>query len=794
MKVSFALSAALFATTSLATPALAQDVEARTAEARSDEIVVTARRREETLARVPIAISALSGDALAKQGIRNESDLQSAVPGFLARETGNSAVLNLSIRGQSIDGFSSSPPAVLPYINEFQVSTSGGSAFFDLENVQVLKGPQGTLFGRNTTGGALLYTTKKPGNDFEGYLTARYGNLDSVGIQGGLTLPIVEDRLSLRVAGNYSDGGGFITNLGRYDYAPFVPANFTFAPDREKLGAIRTRSLRATIWASPLDNVENTTLVQYDAEDGTVAPSLVYSYALCNASNPAACAAAPFTSAIVTNGPFQSTNPLAQNIAWQRTTNRFTYSGASNEYRSRSILLTNTTKIALGDDLILKNIVGWNRKNRNYAINYDGSIFSFYKNPAFYADTVFAPGQRGAEHGRDNIFSEELQIQGKALDGKLDFIVGLYYANGRRLEDNYFQFYNGTIPPYRFRSRDRSYAGFAQATYDLTDQLHLTGGFRYTKDKIDGHQLPGGVFGPPATDPSFAMDQDMSFSNPSWNISLDYQITPELMVYLTQRGSWRAGGYNFPALPRDFDGTGVATAGNPLGLTGNVFRDETARDVELGVKFSGLIGGMRVTLNADIYNQWVKNVQRTAFVVVAGAPGLVTVNVPKAQITGQELAITLKPADWLSIGGQVSHTNARFTNGNVFAAGVLTPFTEYADVPDWSGAAFIEINRPLADGSSLTVRGDVFTQSGFSFANFHPVGGGDTRIPSYALVNGRIGWNDIAGSRVSAAVFAKNLFDEHYYAGGLATETSFGPNTVSPGRPRTFGAEISVKF
>lgn len=796
-RVSRTLALAIsLATAGTATPAIAQSEDANMAQVppAEGEIIVTARRREESLSRIPVAVAAFSAAAIIKQGIRTEADLQAAVPGFLARETGSAAVLNLSIRGQSIDGFSSSPPAVLPYINEFQVSTFGGSAFFDLENVQVLKGPQGTLFGRNTTGGAVLYSTKKPGNETEGSFSVRAGNLGTVGAQVALTLPIVVDRLSLRIAGNFSDGGDFITNLGYYDYPPFSPANFLFVPKHQKLGGMRSRSARATLLASPFDGVKNTTLVQYDADDGTVAPSLIYSYAECNASNPAACTAAPFTNAVVNNGPFQSSNPLAQNIAWQRGTNRHAYSGASNQYRSRGLTVFNTTLVELGPDLTLKNIVGWNRKDRHYAISYDGSIFSFYRNAAFFEDAVFASGQRGAEHGRDDLFSEELQLQGKLLGGRLDYILGFYYANGRRLEDNYFKFYNGTIPPYRFRSRDQSYAGFAQANYQLAEALRLTAGFRYSKDKLDGHQLPGGTFGPPATDPSFEMDQTLSFSNPSWTISLDYQVTPELMVYLAQRGSWRAGGFNFPALPRSFDGTGLVTANNPLGLTGNIFRDETARDVELGAKYNGFVGSMRLTVNADIYNQWVKNVQRTVFAVVSGAPGLVTVNVPKAQITGQELAVTLEPVKGFTIGGQAAHTNARYTNGDVYAAGVLQPFTEYGDVPAWSGSVFVQVDHELGGGGNLSLRGDIYSQSGYTFANFHPVGGGDTRIPSYTLVNGRIAWEEIAGSNVTFAVFAKNLFDRKYYTGGFATETSFGPNTVAAGRPRTFGGELSMKF
>lgn len=770
----------------------------------SGEITVTARRREESLSKVPLAVSALSSDVIVKQGIRNEQDLQTSVPGFLARQVGNSTELNLSIRGQSIDSFSSSPSAVLPYVNEFQVSTMGGNALFDLEGIQVLKGPQGTLFGRNTTGGAVLYATKKPGNNFEGYVTARYGNFGAIGVEGAVTLPLVEDRLSIRIAANYSDGGGFTKNLGYYlkDPSSFYPAGFTFVPKNETLGSIRDRTVRATIWARPADTIENSMMVQYGIDDGTVKPSLIYSIARGSPANSAAYAISVFDTVAPADGPFAGPDALTRDVAWQRTTNRETYSGPSNQLFSRSFLATNTTKIELSDNLTLKNIVGWNFKDRYYVVAYDGSVFGFYRNMEFYGDPNF-PGDRGAQHGRDAIFSEEIQLQGKAFANKLDFILGLYYLNNRHLEDNHLEFYQSPIFPYRLGMRDRAYAAFAQGSYAIAQNLNVTAGLRYSQEKIDAHQLPGGNFSPPsygnfpaAIASTFLQDQAISFQNPSWNISVDYQVTPSLLLYVAQRGSWRAGGFNFPALPRNYDGTGLVTAGNPLGLTGNIFQPEKARDIEAGLKFNGLIGGKRVTITADFYNQWVNGVQRTANVLAApNTPGVVTVNVPQAVITGQELGMTIQLTPSLSAGGQITHATPRYTDGNVYAAGALHPYTQYADMPHWSGAAYFEFNYPVSGSSSVTLRGDVYAQSKFDFANYKPGdGGGDTVIPGYALVNGRLSWNNIQDSRVSLAIFAKNLFDVKYYAGGLSAETAFGINTVSAGTPRTYGAEATVKF
>ena len=142
----------------------------------TSDIIVTAQRRAESLARTPVAVTAISADTLTRQAIVSESDLQTSVPGLIVKAGQSSNQLNYSLRGQTVDSFSSSRPSVLPYVNEVQVGGSNSSAFYDLQSVQVLKGPQGTLFGRNSTGGAVLFTTTKPTNLFEGYGSVRGGN------------------------------------------------------------------------------------------------------------------------------------------------------------------------------------------------------------------------------------------------------------------------------------------------------------------------------------------------------------------------------------------------------------------------------------------------------------------------------------------------------------------------------------------------------------------------------------------------------------------------------------------
>jgi iron complex outermembrane receptor protein len=283
----------------------------------STDIIVTARRRDESLSKVPLSVAALSGEALAAQGIRTENDLQVAVPGLQTVNGGTGYLLNFAIRGQTIDGYSGSASAVLTYINEYQFTAPGPSSFFDIENVQVLKGPQGTLFGRNTTGGAVLYKTVMPGDEFTGFASARVASFDQVQIQGAVTVPIVPGRISLRVAGNFSDGGSFIKNKGYYQLDPTL-TSATFVPRDDELGNLRNKSVRATLRVEPADTVRNTTMAQYNADDGSVSPGLIF------AQSPSPGAQALFDAIPLIGGPFAGpSGGLSKNIAWQRS--RFSF-------------------------------------------------------------------------------------------------------------------------------------------------------------------------------------------------------------------------------------------------------------------------------------------------------------------------------------------------------------------------------------------------------------------------------------------------------------------------------------
>jgi iron complex outermembrane recepter protein len=756
----------------LAPAAHAQESAETTAS--SDEIIVTARRREESLSKVPIAITAIGGEDLDKRGIYNENDLQSAVPGLVIRQNGGVHAFNYSIRGQSVDTFTNSPPSVLPYVNEVQIVTHNASTFYDMGGIQVLKGPQGTLFGRNATGGAVLYATAKPTDTAGGYIQGRYASFDSVNVQGAVNLPLGENIGALRVAMSVTGGGAFVK-----DY--FID---------EEYGDLDQKSIRASLRLTPLAGLTNTTVFQYTDERGTNTPYQLWSV------NPDPCpsssaycllnpATSPGLTAYLATHPAVFQGGLNAAVAEQRRVGPWVSLSSYPPYHSaENTYVINTTELALGDDITLKNIFGYNLAKSNDGYDYDGSPYHFFETQGVLTanEVKVLPTKGFVLNTRQ--FSNELQLQGKAIDGRLDYVVGFYYLNQRdRVESNLTFGHPVFVFPFTYTAQwtTESIAGFAQASFKVIDQLSVTGGFRWTHDKTEIFQLPGslwlGTF--PANVP-----EETSASKPSWTVSVDYQATPELLLYVAHRGSWRAGGYNYSVPPIN-----TTAAGG-----GNLFLPETTYDIEVGVKYSGDSLGVPVTFNADFFNQWVKDIQRSAYLLTPAGVSLLTVNVPKAQITGVEFDVTVRPTEFLQFGASGNYTNARYTDNLVNILGNTIAYGPFADVPEWSGTLFAEVGVPLGEAGKLTLRGDAYGQTEMNFSNVGDTANPNTTLPGYALFNARLTWSEIMGSRLSAAAFVRNLGNRKYWSGGNAASNGGNTNVVNPGVPRMWGGELRFEF
>lgn len=808
--------------TDLATaPAAAPTPDTAQTSAADDQIatvLVTARRREESLEKVPTSITALGAQQLAQQGIVSQSDLQSAVPGLTVRQTQGSNSLTFSIRGQTIDAFTGSRSAVVPYFDEVQLNSGGASTLYDLESIQVLKGPQGTLFGRNTTGGAVLYTSAKPKDELGGFATLRGGNYGLAEAQGAFNAPLLDHTLLLRIAGDVVHQDGFQKNLY----------------DGRHLGEISRQSGRLSLLWQPSDTLQNLTVMSVDHVGGNSTATRLKTVNRCAAPSnngyPLNCSADALFSPNVDNvyqypgmwSAYTAAHPeLNPNGIAAYLDNDSPHIGfwKANEvapvfHQEQDYFAANTTTFDLGNDLVLKNIAGFSASNTHDLGSSVGAPF-----PVFYSATLALDGNGAAildpdgnvtykdkgNHVQNRTVSNELQLQGKALDQALTYIVGAYYqyeSSKTLFPQVYFDFspvVAGSNATSNFQIIDETPAAFAQATYDFSSigakGLSATAGARYTWESVRIKQLEGSdnLAGSMA-DPALPASQSKHYSDPSWTLGLSYQATDNLLVYLQGRRSWRAGGFNGTAPAAINPGGGAAVIENT-----NLFKPEHTNDVELGTKFAGSVLGRPLRMNLAIYNQWIKDVQRAEFPDPPGPAQSIayTVNVPEARVTGAEFDLTFKPAHWLETGLTAALTHARFVHGKDTAEvfGTTYLFGPYADVPKRSGSVYATLYLPAPSEMGLMdVRADVYGQSSMYFSNSDKSITPDTKIPGYGLVNLRYEWLEIYGSKYSVAAYVRNLADKAYYTGGFALTGSLGVNSVAVGTPRMFGAELTYRF
>ncbi|AMK25519.1 TonB-dependent receptor [Sphingobium sp. TKS] len=764
-----------------------QAAESAPQPADTSDIVVTAQRREESLSKVPLSVAALSSETLQNRVVTKEQDLAALVPGLIVKNGQNQNQLSFTMRGQTLDPFSGASPAVLTYLNE--VPFTGGNsatAFYDFSSVQVLKGPQGTLFGRNATGGAVLYASAKPGEDFGGFGTIRAGERDLIQLQGAVDIPVIPGKILLRVAGDYQKQDGYVHNL--------LTGN--------TLGDVDNRSGRITAVLRPTDTIENTTVFQYSRFRGTESNGQLYSYYPLGSTNTSSQTGITYNltatlDALYGNGffpgvgdgpPGPGTFPgaVAGYLAWQKAHPYETYLSYDLPHKASSYFLSNTTTFELNDNLTVKNIFGFEKTFARTAGILSGSPFASLD---LYNSSGNYTGPPGGQVFRNKSISEELQLQGKSADGKLEYIIGGFY-NYATKEEAIPVIVGAELPTpagevlYHTHGTTRSRAVYGQATYDLSDAvlegLKFTAGARYTWETVgmtsyDDHAFFVGFPREKAT-----------LKAPSWVGTLQWQASPASQFYFTQRGSFRAGNFNGAVVP--------------YGLA-NFFKNEYTHDFELGYKFSGMLLGQRAHFNVAAYKQIVKNAQHSLYAVVAGAPSAFTVNVPEAQVKGVEMDGDIMSADWLKLGFSGAYTDAKYTKNIVDLSvqtgtpGFVVPFDSYPDAPKWSGSLYADLTLPTpAQWGEMHFRVDSFSQTSSYFSNNNYSITPGTKIKGYTTIAARLSWNEIMGSPLSLGIYAKNLFDRQYYQSGYVLGASGGMNTVIPGEPQTFGAEVTMKF
>ena len=745
--------AASVALGAFAVPAFAQDTTPVATEDSGDTIVVIARKREERVVDVPIAVTAMSDTQLEKLGANDLSGIQGAVPNVnIVQGRGSASSANFFIRGVGQpDALQTFDPAVGVYVDGVYLSRIQGALLnlFDVQRVEVLRGPQGTLYGKNTIGGAVNIVSRKPDLDTltgEGAFT--YGRFNEVTAKGYVSAPLVTDKVALSVAGVYDDRDGIVTD----------PRTGKKYNDRNNLSG------RAILRAQASDNVE--VLLSADYTRQRNAPTLGY------------LTAPLLQSGVITLAPANPYGPYnykASNSLPDGKGQKLDHWGVSG-----------TVNVDLGSDLELTSITAFRRLKTDFYIDIDATQFE--------VGDVFV-GVRQKQ------FSQELQLKynGDALKG----VFGLYFLNEKNdsHQEAYADdlFFGATFTRFIDDAQDtKSYAAFGQLTYDFSDQLSLTGGLRYTREDKTYNRYT-------VTASSFAGLNNLSFRFPdglpspynkaneatfeAWTpmVSLSFKPTPDTMLYASASRGFKSGGFNGRV-----NGPGDVTLvvnGTPTVVP--YFAPEKVWTYEAGAKGSFLNG--RVMLSAAAFYSDYKDFQAR---VGGGSVGAFPViNAGKLRIQGVEVEAMVRPTDALTLSASLGYLDAEykeFNDGRRAPALSCNPTgTKITCKPAFApplSARFGADYRIPVGAATLTLGGDArFVDKHYLSVDNRP----GLMEDGYWVANA---YAQIDLDRYYLRGMVKNAGNALYKTDGQEFSSVGNIQTVYYGDPRTWNVTVGVRF
>jgi len=783
-----------------------------------EEVFVTARRREESLQDVPISVTALSGDYLRDQNITELTDLGTHVPSLRFSEGGGSTNIPLiTLRGQRpSEVLLTLDPAVPIYFAEVVLTPSQGTnlGLYDLANVQVLKGPQGTLFGRNSTGGALLLTPQTPGTDFGGYGEVQLGDYDLYQFEGAADVPVNED-LQFRLAGRSRDRDGYQSNLADNS----LRGNDRYW-DEDSYG------LRLTTSYGQESRLSNLNTVSYDQNKmrSRVAIPLAY--------NPEG-QLGILINAIHNGGLGVGGPDVTDALAWQSQRDWTDVQvDLDGHEKVENWLVSNITEFEVDDNLTAKNIFGYRNLKYDEVADVDGTSVPLFGGISSQTESV-TPNPAAASTTSSQ-YSEELQLLGNSFEGSLEWITGVYWmqmegstsaptqivgANpdwpdggvGIPLFDaiafgGYYQ-----LSP-NANVKNESWAVYGEATYNITDAWSITGGARqtwddrsldamnFTYDAITQHygcamRDPDGALLP---DDNCMRSADESFDKLTGRGSINWTPTQNILVYTSVSSGYRSGGFNMRATS---DAELVP------------FDPETVVTYELGQKTDwDLFDWATVRTNAAIYYQDFDDIQKTVAGQnpQTGAFETYTINAARADIQGLEFDITVAPTANLSMNVAYAYVDPNYKKWERDVNGEIVDFSDapFVYIPKNSFTGAVSYVLPLDPSvGEVTLYGSVYWQdsmkSNDGAFNWPTLGWSEENlqaalatvdIDDYTVANFRIDWRGILGTEFEVAAFINNAFDEDYITGGLSVPDSLGYVAATYGPPRTYGASLRYNF
>lgn len=731
-----------------------------------EEIIVTAQKRSQSIQDVGISISAFSNKDITKMGWANTEGVAAQTPGLVATSfSGGGSTGLFSIRGISQNDFADhqeAPSAV--YIDGVYMALTGSATaeMFDVERIEVLRGPQGTLFGRNATGGLVHVTSKSPTREFEGYTEITVSEYNSLRFEGAVSGPLSNVlRARLSFASNNSDGYFRHSGAGLASVAPQVYGSFPAkakATKADKFRGADNQNIRAQIdWDVTPDLVAGLT-VNYgvvnnvgNAYDTVPTPNGVIDL---NATD---FFGSPFDPRI---------NSEAPNIRGFVDKKSVSYTGDLNY---------------TGTDWGLTAIVNYSENKKSYLEDDDGGPYNI---------AMFGTDQDAST------FSAEVRANGKS--GALTWTTGLYYLE---IDGDYFGTFQfpgetgapdvvpgTTIPGYGYGIdldyglKTKAFAAFAQGEYDLTDQFKAILGLRWTSDRKNFGiratcvDIPVGLFTcadvvpegslMAETDRTRLKQNDNFFT---WKAQVEYKPMRDLMFYLGYNRGVKAGSFTAP-----LDGL--------LSPSQLSFKPEKLDSFEAGMKADFMNGLMRLNLSGFYYDY--KNYQGFVF---NGISSVVT-NFP-ATIYGGEAELTVRPVTGLEGRFGLAAMSARVKDVEV-SPGVFAKQNMIL-APDLTANWMLRYETGMGNGTlSLQYDGSYTSRQYYNTINGPLVSG-----KGYALMNARIGYRfPVGGADTEVSLFVKNLADKKHQTYAFDLSAYFGNTIQVYGPPRIFGGAVRVNF
>ncbi|WP_347271299.1 TonB-dependent receptor [Rhizorhabdus histidinilytica] len=727
------------------------------------DIVVTAQKRSESVRKVPINITALGGGQLATLDVRSVQDFTAYVPSFRVTQPGNAAVSAVSIRGVGQRDINvHNEGAVAEFVDGAYVSfiPAIGQPLFDVERVEVLKGPQGTLFGRNATGGLISIISKRPTEDFDAYATAQYGSYNELKLEGAVGGKVAEG-VDARLSANYQRNDGYIKNAT----GPALNANDAL-------------SLRFQVLFKPASNVSYLVSARYwkvfDVPGAGITPTPFLKDATGNVRSPTSAAEYAAFCAPLNGGAAPPAGAYLNGNCFVSQPDRFSGAYSPNvRFNQRYYGFTGTGEWEIGDGVSLTSITDYQHLGNYYASDIDGSPAELF---------TYVINDKASKQ-----FSQELRLNGST--STLKWVAGLYYLDIDHDVVNVTDLYNnpgfGVRLPSDYQQHTKSYAVFGQLDWAFLPKLTASLGLRGIRDEKSIHNVSTCVSNPAAPPNlctilgsvvfpgalAFNRIYDGAFKKNGWSgrAVLQYKPNDDVMIYAGVTRGTKGGGFN----------SGAAEF-YPLSVV--QFKPETLVSYEAGIKAS--TPDRIFSADGSVFHYDYSNYQSYS---VSADGGLRVLNVD-AEITGAELALTLRPIQGLSLnvaGTYLDTKQKRVPIGN----GTFGDF-QMPDAPKWSINGEIRYGFPILgdDEATLQLNSVYVSRRSISAVDYAA-----QRIPSYYKLDARISYA-LPGGNIMLAAFANNFTNQKIISTRVDFTTVTGNTVDTLDRPRWFGGSISWKY